>query len=278
MRLRTGSLRQARGPGETGDSKNPLAPGGPPGRPLLGLGTVPPRSPARDPLLRLASHRLSSTASPLRCGVLAKVSRAGVEAWTSPCPSRPDPHSWGLGFSICKMRGIECSDPCPILGKVRGDEEETGRKLLEVPEQKDATGTRPHQLQLHPRGEKEEELPAVLPGLPGQEVLLMPRASCPAPTRFPGASASHPRTKAPGSRRKGRAQPHCPLTDSDRGPSPTPGGPVPQRKAQPLSQGTPRPLPLASLPLHSQCAWRVLPGTPSVWLQASCSRDQNGGT
>ena len=73
----------------------------------------------------------------------------------------------------------------------------------------------------------------VLPGLPGQEVLLMPRASCPTPTRFPGASASHPRTKAPGSRHRGRAQPHCPLIDSDRGPSPTPGGPVPQRKAQP---------------------------------------------
>ena len=52
----------------------------------------------------------------------------------------------------------------------------------------------------------------------------------------------------------------------------------PARKAQPPSQGTPRPLPLASLPLHSQCAWRVLPGTPSVWLQASCSHDQIGGT
>lgn len=46
-----------------------------------------------------------------------------MEAWTSPRPSWPGPHSWGLGFSICKMGGIECSNPCPILGKVRGDEE-----------------------------------------------------------------------------------------------------------------------------------------------------------
>lgn len=258
--------------------QKPAGPWRTPRQATAGTQDSAPSVSSQRPPLRLASHRLSSTASPLRCGVLAKVSRAGVEAWTSPCPSRPDPHSWGLGFSICKMGGIECSDRCPILGKVRGDEEETERKLLEVPEQTDTTGTRPHQPQLHPRGEKEEELPAVLPGLLGQEVLLMPRASCPTPTRFPGASASHPRTKAPGSRCRGRAQPHCPLTDSDRGPSPTPGGPVLQRKAQPLSQGTPRPLLLASLPLHSQCAWRVLPGTPSVWLQASCSCDQNGDT
>lgn len=117
----------------------------------------------------------------------------------------------------------ECSNPCPILGKVRGDEE-TGRRLLEAPGQTDATGTRPHQPQPHPQGEEEEELPAVLPGLPGQEVLLMPRASCPAPTRFPGASASHPRTKAPGSRHRGRAQPHCPFTASRQKTQPHPRG------------------------------------------------------
>lgn len=220
MRLRTGSLRQARG-GER-RQQEPVGPWRTPRQATTGTqDSGPSVSSHRDPL-RLASHRLSPTDCPLRSGVLAKVSRAGVEAWTSPCPSWPGPHSWGL-FSICKMGGIECSNPCPILGKVRGDEG-TGRRLLEAPGQTDATGTRPHQPQPHPRGEEEEELPAVLPGLPGQEVLLMPRASCPAPTCFPGASASHPRTKAPGSRHRGRAQPHCPFTAFRQKTQPHPRG------------------------------------------------------
>lgn len=197
---------------------------------------------------------------PLRSGVLAKVSRAGGGLDLSHALLG---QALTLGpFHLQNTGGIECSNPAPSWGRSESDEgDDRGEDSSRPQDRRAFPGTRPHQPQPHPRGEEEEELPAVLPGLPGQEVPPDAQGQLPCPTCFPGASMHIPE-QGPWQPPGGRAQPHLPIhCVPDRRPSPTQGDLRPKERPSPQAR-TPRPLPLASLPLHSQYAWRVLPGTP----------------